>query len=64
MQRVHHASALRYLSGQYPGRRSAPLRAVLRLGLSARVLVTYLSGRVAAGARFQRGADDLQRKAS
>ena len=33
MQRVHHTSALRYLSGQYPGRRQAPLRAALRAGL-------------------------------
>ena len=59
MQRVHHASALRYLSGQYPGARHAPLRLALRAGLAGRVLVSYVSGRVAAGARFQRGADDL-----
>ena len=59
MQRAHHTSALRYLSGQYPGRRNAGLRAALRLGLGARVLVSYASGRVAAGARFQRGADEL-----
>jgi N-acetylglucosaminyl-diphospho-decaprenol L-rhamnosyltransferase len=59
MQRVHHTSALRYLSGQYPGRRHAPLRAALRLGLGARMLVSYVSGRVAAGARFQRAADEL-----
>jgi N-acetylglucosaminyl-diphospho-decaprenol L-rhamnosyltransferase len=59
MQRVHHTSALRYLAGQYPGRRNAPLRAALRVGLGARMLVSYLSGRVAAGARFQRGADEL-----
>jgi N-acetylglucosaminyl-diphospho-decaprenol L-rhamnosyltransferase len=59
MQRVHHTSALRYLSGQYPGRRNAPLRAALRAGLGARMLVSYVSGRVAAGARFQRGADEL-----
>lgn len=59
MQRVHHASALRYLSGQYPGRRHAPLRAALRAGLAGRLLASYVSGRVAAGARFQRGADEL-----
>jgi len=59
MQRVHHASALRYLSGQHPGRRNAPLRAALRLGLGARVLISYVSGRVAAGARFQRRATEL-----
>jgi N-acetylglucosaminyl-diphospho-decaprenol L-rhamnosyltransferase len=59
MQRVHHTSALRYLSGQYPGRGNAPLRGALRLGLGARMLVSYVSGRVAAGARFQRGAEEL-----
>jgi N-acetylglucosaminyl-diphospho-decaprenol L-rhamnosyltransferase len=59
MQRVHHASALRYLSRRYRGRRHAPLRAALRAGLGLRVLVSYVSGRVAAGARFQRGASEL-----
>jgi hypothetical protein len=59
MQRVHHTSALRYLSGQYPGRLRAPLRGALRAGLGARMLVSYVSGRVAAGARFQRRAGDL-----
>jgi N-acetylglucosaminyl-diphospho-decaprenol L-rhamnosyltransferase len=53
MQRVHHTSALRYLSGQYPRRRHAPLRAALRGGLGARMLVSYVSGRVGAGARPQ-----------
>ncbi len=59
MQRVHHTSALRYLSGQYPRRRQAPLRWVLRAGLGGRMLLSYVSGRVAAGARFQRAAADL-----
>jgi N-acetylglucosaminyl-diphospho-decaprenol L-rhamnosyltransferase len=59
MQRVHHTSALRYLSRQYPGPRNAPLRVALRAGLGARMLVSYVSGRVAAGARFQRRAGDL-----
>jgi N-acetylglucosaminyl-diphospho-decaprenol L-rhamnosyltransferase len=59
MQRVHHTSALRYLSGQYPGRWRAPLRAGLRAGLGARMLVSYVSGRVAAGARPQRTAAEL-----
>ncbi|WP_369253428.1 glycosyltransferase family 2 protein [Geodermatophilus amargosae] len=54
MQRVHHTSALRYLAARYPGRRNAPLRAALRAGLGGRMLVSYASGRVAAGARFQR----------
>ena len=59
MQRVHHTSALRYLSRQYPGRRYAPLRLGLRAGLGGRLLLSWLSGRVAAGARFQRRAEDL-----
>jgi N-acetylglucosaminyl-diphospho-decaprenol L-rhamnosyltransferase len=59
MQRVHHTSALRYLSGQYPERRQAPLRAALRAGLGARMLISYVSGRVAAGARPQRTAGEL-----
>ena len=59
MARVHHTSALRYLSKQYPGRRHAPLRLALRAGLGGRMLVSYVSSRVAAGARFQRKATDL-----
>jgi N-acetylglucosaminyl-diphospho-decaprenol L-rhamnosyltransferase len=59
MQRVHHTSAHRYLSGRYRGRRNAPLRGALRIGLGARMLVSYVSSRVAAGARFQRGAGVL-----
>jgi N-acetylglucosaminyl-diphospho-decaprenol L-rhamnosyltransferase len=59
MARVHHTSALRYLSRQHPGARNAPLRAVLRAGLGGRMLLSYLSGRVAAGARFQRRAAEL-----
>ncbi|MGY1708238.1 glycosyltransferase family 2 protein [Geodermatophilus sp. SYSU D00758] len=61
MQRVHHTSALRYLAGQYPHRRHAPLRGALRVGLGGRMLVSYVSGRVAAGARFQRRADSVGR---
>lgn len=61
MQRVHHASALRYLSGRYPDPRHAPLRLALRAGLGGRMLLASLSGRVAAGARFQRRADDVGR---
>jgi N-acetylglucosaminyl-diphospho-decaprenol L-rhamnosyltransferase len=59
MQRVHHTSALRYLSARYPGRRHAPLRLVLRAGLGARMLLSYVSGRVAAGAQLQQAADEL-----
>jgi N-acetylglucosaminyl-diphospho-decaprenol L-rhamnosyltransferase len=60
MQRVHHTSALRYLSGQYPRRRHAPLRVALRAGLGARMLVSYASSRVGAGARPQRSVDDRE----
>jgi N-acetylglucosaminyl-diphospho-decaprenol L-rhamnosyltransferase len=59
MQRVHHTSALRYLAGEYPGRRNTLLRGGLRAGLGARMLVSYVSGRVAAGARFQRKAEGV-----
>jgi N-acetylglucosaminyl-diphospho-decaprenol L-rhamnosyltransferase len=36
------------------------LRGLLRAGLGLRMLISYVSGRVAAGARFQRGADELR----
>jgi N-acetylglucosaminyl-diphospho-decaprenol L-rhamnosyltransferase len=59
MQRVHHTSALRYLSARYPGRRHAPLRLALRAGLGARMLLSYVSGRVGAGARPQQTVAEL-----
>jgi N-acetylglucosaminyl-diphospho-decaprenol L-rhamnosyltransferase len=59
MQRVHHTSALRYLSRRYPSRLQAPLRGALRVGLGARMLVSYVSGRVGAGAPPQRTAEEL-----
>jgi N-acetylglucosaminyl-diphospho-decaprenol L-rhamnosyltransferase len=60
MQRVHHTSALRYLSRRYPGARYAPLRVALRGGLGARMVLAYVSGRVAAGARPQRTTAALE----
>ncbi|WP_235564349.1 glycosyltransferase family 2 protein [Modestobacter sp. Leaf380] len=60
MQRVHHTSALRYLSSRYPRRRHRPLRGALRAGLGARMLLSYVSGRVAAGARFQRTVNEQE----
>jgi N-acetylglucosaminyl-diphospho-decaprenol L-rhamnosyltransferase len=63
MQRVHHTSALRYLTRRYPGPARAPLRAALRLGLGGRMLVSYVSARVGAGAPPQRSADELPRAA-
>jgi len=59
MQRVHHTSALRYLSADFPRRRQAPLRAALRAGLGARMLVSYVSSRVDAGAQPQQREDEL-----
>jgi N-acetylglucosaminyl-diphospho-decaprenol L-rhamnosyltransferase len=59
MQRVHHTSALRYLARRYPGLVQAPLRGALRLGLGSRMLISYVSARVGAGARPQRSADEL-----
>jgi N-acetylglucosaminyl-diphospho-decaprenol L-rhamnosyltransferase len=53
MERAHHVSAYRYLSRRYPRRAHAPLRLGFRLGLAARLLASWVSGRVAAGARFQ-----------
>jgi N-acetylglucosaminyl-diphospho-decaprenol L-rhamnosyltransferase len=59
MQRVHHTSAMRYLAGRYPGARNAPLRVALRVGLGARMLVSYVSARVGAGAEPQQTVEDL-----
>ena len=56
MRRVHHTSAFRYLAGRYPGPWRAPLRWTLRAGLGMRMLVAYVSDKVAAGAPFQRRA--------
>jgi N-acetylglucosaminyl-diphospho-decaprenol L-rhamnosyltransferase len=61
MLRVHHTSALRYLSAQYPRARHAPLRWALRAGLGGRMLLSYVSDRVGAGAQLQRTAAELPR---
>lgn len=61
MQRVHHTSALRYLARRYPRPVHAPLRAALRAGLGGRMLLSYVSARVGAGAAPQRSADELPR---
>jgi N-acetylglucosaminyl-diphospho-decaprenol L-rhamnosyltransferase len=62
MQRVHHTSALRYLSRQYAGPVHAPLRGVLRAGLGGRMLMSYLSARVGAGAAPQQSIEQLPRR--
>jgi N-acetylglucosaminyl-diphospho-decaprenol L-rhamnosyltransferase len=59
MQRVHHTSALRYLTRRYPLRSQAPLRGALRVGLGVRMLLSYVSARVGAGAEPQLSADEL-----
>jgi N-acetylglucosaminyl-diphospho-decaprenol L-rhamnosyltransferase len=61
MLRVHHTSAMRYVSARYAGRRYAPLRLLLRAGLGARMLLSYVSDRVGAGAQLQRTAAELPR---
>jgi N-acetylglucosaminyl-diphospho-decaprenol L-rhamnosyltransferase len=63
MQRVHHTSAMRYLAGRYSGPWNAPLRLVLRAGLGARMLVSYVSARVGAGAQPQQTVEDLPPRA-
>ena len=62
MQRVHHTSALRYLSADFPERRHVPLRVALRAGLGARMLDSYVSSRVGAGAQPQQTVDRLPRE--
>jgi N-acetylglucosaminyl-diphospho-decaprenol L-rhamnosyltransferase len=62
MLRVHHTSALRYLSAQYPLPRHAPLRWALRAGLGGRMLLSYVSDRVGAGAQLQRTTAELPRQ--
>jgi N-acetylglucosaminyl-diphospho-decaprenol L-rhamnosyltransferase len=61
MRRVHHTSALRYLSRRYPARFQAPLRGALRVGLGARMVISYVSDRVEAGASPQRSVAELPR---
>jgi N-acetylglucosaminyl-diphospho-decaprenol L-rhamnosyltransferase len=61
MLRVHHTSALRYLTARYPGRRYIPLRWGLRAGLGARMLLSYVSDRVGAGAQPQQTVAELPR---
>ena len=61
LRSVEGVRSLRYLARQHPGPVNAPLRLGLRAGLGARMLVSYASGRVAAGARFTRRAEGVGR---
>jgi N-acetylglucosaminyl-diphospho-decaprenol L-rhamnosyltransferase len=51
MTAAHHDSAYRYLARRYAGPRWAPVRALLWLGLKARLAVSQLVPAVSAGAR-------------
>jgi N-acetylglucosaminyl-diphospho-decaprenol L-rhamnosyltransferase len=59
MLRAHHSSAYRYLARRYAGKRLAPLRLVLALGLFARYLLSLASRRTAEGAAPTRSASVL-----
>jgi N-acetylglucosaminyl-diphospho-decaprenol L-rhamnosyltransferase len=50
MAEAHHQSAYRYLAKRYPAPWQAPLRWVLRAGLTARSFLSKRSAKVAAGA--------------
>jgi N-acetylglucosaminyl-diphospho-decaprenol L-rhamnosyltransferase len=59
MQRAHHASAYQYLADRYHGPLWAPVRAVLRVGLLGRYLLSRMSRRTAEGAAPTRSAELL-----
>ena len=61
MMRAHHTSAYRYLADRYRGVRWLPVRVVLRLGLTARYLLSRVSGRTAEGAAPTRSAELLKK---
>jgi N-acetylglucosaminyl-diphospho-decaprenol L-rhamnosyltransferase len=50
MAEAHHRSAYRYLARRYSARWQAPLRLVLKLGLTARLFLSKRSARMAGGA--------------
>lgn len=54
MVREHHRSAYRYLAKKYAGVRYAPLRMVLKAGLSARATLSRAVPMMRAGARLNR----------
>jgi len=61
MLREHHRALYTYLSEHYAGRRWAPLRALLALGLGLRYLVATRVRSVGEGAAPTRSADLLER---
>jgi N-acetylglucosaminyl-diphospho-decaprenol L-rhamnosyltransferase len=60
MLRAHHASAYRYLAGQYAGPLWLPVRLVLRVGLAARYLASLVVKGVGEGAKPTRRASALE----
>ena len=62
MLRAHHASAYRYLAGQYGGLRWAPVRLALRLGLAARYRLSLLVRGLGEGAKPTRSGSVLGRE--
>lgn len=60
MLRAHHASAYRYLAGQYRGLRWLPVRIVLRVGLAARYRLSLLIRGLGEGAKPTRSGSVLR----
>jgi N-acetylglucosaminyl-diphospho-decaprenol L-rhamnosyltransferase len=60
MLRAHHASAYRYLAGQYAGPFWLPVRAALRLGLALRYALSLVVRELGEGAKPTRSADLLR----
>jgi N-acetylglucosaminyl-diphospho-decaprenol L-rhamnosyltransferase len=56
---AHHRSMARYLCRQYAGPAYLPLRVVLTVGLSVRLLVALAAAKDSAGARTTRAAADV-----
>jgi N-acetylglucosaminyl-diphospho-decaprenol L-rhamnosyltransferase len=59
MLRAHHRSAYRYLARKYSGRRWAPVRVLLAVGLFGRYVVARAVPQIGAGAKPTRSADVL-----
>jgi N-acetylglucosaminyl-diphospho-decaprenol L-rhamnosyltransferase len=58
MNAEHHRSAMRYLSGRYPGVRWVPVRWALRAGLGIREVLARRFQQISGGARYQRRRGD------
>ena len=58
----HHRSAYRFLAHRHPGPQWAPVRLLMRLGLSIRLTVAQRSAKVRGGAPPQRSASELERQ--